>query len=187
MARKVAADVAAALGVETELTVYRGAEERREVRRRLAEKALPRAWDVLVLEHRPQAADAPPLELHRAVVGATGEYRAGPTVPEFEALYATLQRQTSRLGLAYVSHCIDQFVCNEALALFLCAPQALYAVNRHVRFTGYRTTFELAPTRVGGGHWSRRGINQGAGITRAFAIKPAGDPGRGTSEPPILN
>ena len=44
----------------------------------------------------------------------------------------------------------------ESLALFLCAPDALYAVNEHVAFTPYRTTFELAETSVGAAHWSRR-------------------------------
>jgi peptide/nickel transport system substrate-binding protein len=70
-------------------------------------------------------------------------------VPAFEALWDRLRRQTSRLGLAYVSHRIDQFVFNDASALFLCAPQALYAVNQHVDFAPYRTTFELADTAVG--------------------------------------
>ncbi len=119
-------------------------------------KTRPRDWDLLLWEHASQAADAPPLELHRAFVGASGEYRAGPVVPVFEALWDRLRRQTSRLGLAYVSHRIDQFVLNDASALFLCAPQALYAVNKHVDFVPYWTTFELADTSMGAGHWSRR-------------------------------
>ena len=99
---------------------------------------------------------SPPLELHRAFVGETGEYRAGSVVPEFEALYADLVRQTSVIGLARQSHRIDQFVYDQALALFLCAPQALYAVNKQVDFTPYRTTFELPECKVSGEHWSRR-------------------------------
>ena len=51
---------------------------------------------------------------------------------------------------------IDRYVFDEALALFLCAPQALYAVNTHVNFGPYRTTFELAETEVDEQHWSRR-------------------------------
>jgi peptide/nickel transport system substrate-binding protein len=89
-------------------------------------------------------------------VGATGEYRAGPVVPGFEALYAELVGETARLKQAEISHRIDRFVHDEALALFLCAPQPLYAVNKHVDFTADRTTFELAECRVGGAHWSRR-------------------------------
>ncbi|MDN5750386.1 MAG: hypothetical protein L0H64_18045, partial [Pseudonocardia sp.] len=49
---------------------------------------------------------------------------------------------------------IDRYTTRQALALFLVAPQVLYAVNRHVRFVPYATTFELADTRVSRGHWS---------------------------------
>ncbi|MGI9089894.1 MAG: hypothetical protein ACR2GG_02185, partial [Gemmatimonadaceae bacterium] len=49
-----------------------------EARRRLAEKTVPREWDILIFEQTTQTADAPTLELHRAFVGQTGEYRAGP-------------------------------------------------------------------------------------------------------------
>ena len=117
---------------------------------------LPREWDLLLLEQGAQAVDTPPIELHRAFAGLTGEHRAGPVVPEFEALYAQLLRQTSPTRQVQVSNRIDAFVRDEALALFLCAPQALYAVNRHVDFVPYRTTFELAECRVTGEHWSRR-------------------------------
>jgi ABC-type transport system substrate-binding protein len=155
MARGIAADLREALGIDTEVTVYRG-EEKLQARRRLAEKVLPREWDVLLLEQVTQTADAPTLELHRAFVGATGEYRAGPVVPEFEALWEKLVRQTSQLKLARMNNRIDRFVYDESLALFLCAPQALYAVNKHVDFTAYRTTFELPECRVSNEHWSRR-------------------------------
>jgi len=95
--------------------------------------------------------------IHRAFVGANGELRAGQVVPKFDELYAELSRQTSALGLSRVSHQIDKFVYDEAFALFLCAPQALYAVNKKVDFTAYRTTFELAECKVSEKHWSRRG------------------------------
>ena len=125
-------------------------------RRRLAEKKLPRECDVLLVEQTKQTADAPALELHRAGDGASGEYRAGPVLPEFEALWAELVSQTSQLQLARMNNRVDRFVRDEALALFLCAPQGLYAVNRHVDFTAYRTTLELPECRVGAKHWSRR-------------------------------
>ena len=155
VARRVAADLRGSLGVDAEVTVVRGPDEI-DARRRLAEEDRPRDWDLLILQQGAQAADAPPLEQHRAFVGETGEFRAGPVVPEFEALYGELMRQISAAGLAEVSRRIDRFVFDEALVLFLCAPQALYAVNRHVDFTPYCTTFELAECRVGRGHWSRR-------------------------------
>ncbi len=155
MAHRVAADLRAALGVAVEVAIYRG-EELLEARRRLAERATPREWDIMLLEQTAQTADAPTLELHRAFVGATGEYRAGPVVPAFEALWADLVGQTSRVRQVWAQNRLDRFVRDEALALFLCAPQALYAVNRHVAFRPYRTTFELAQTGVGAEHWSRR-------------------------------
>jgi len=155
IAQRVAADLEQALGVETEVTVVQGQDEH-EARRRLAEKRGPFEWDVLLLQQTSQAADAPPMEQHRAFVGESGEFRAGPVVPEFEALYAELTRRTSTAGLVQAARRIDRFVYEEALALFLCAPQALYAVNRHVDFTPYRTTFELAECRVNRGHWSLR-------------------------------
>jgi peptide/nickel transport system substrate-binding protein len=86
-------------------------------------------------------------------VGALGEFSTGPAIPEFEELYEELARQTSYLGQFEVSARIDRFVTDEALALFVCASQALYAVNRHVEFTPYPTSFELAECRVGEGHW----------------------------------
>lgn len=153
--RKVAADLEAALGVDVEVQVV-GTDDLPAVERRLIEKVVPREWDVFIQQQGIQSADAPPLELHRAFVGLTGEHRAGPVVPEFEDLYADLPRHTSQLGLVTAANRVDRFVRREALALFLYAPQALYAVNRHVDFTPYRTTFELAECEVGKGHWSRR-------------------------------
>ncbi|HEV2770328.1 MAG TPA: hypothetical protein VGV40_09120, partial [Solirubrobacteraceae bacterium] len=67
-----------------------------------------------------------------------------------------LPRHTSQLALIRASNRIDRFVRREALALFLYAPQSLYAVNRHVDFTPYRTSVELAECEVGEAHWSRR-------------------------------
>jgi len=155
-AQRAAADIRDALGIGAEVVATYGGDEELRIRRKLAQKEAPWEWDVLVLEHGAQAADGPPLELHRAFAGATGEFRAGPVIPEFEALYEQFARETSKIGSAHLSYRIDRFVHDEALALFLCAPQALYAVNRHVEFRPYRTTFELAESRVGEQHWSRR-------------------------------
>ena len=113
-------------------------------------------WGVLLLEHRPQAADAVALELHRAFVSRVGEYRAGPVVPGFEERWPALVGEASRLKQAELTDRLDWFVHDEALALFLCAPEALSAVNKRVDFRPYRTTFELARTTVAAGHWSRR-------------------------------
>ena len=160
VARIVAADLEGALGVEVEVRVYPDA-EKLDVLRRLAEKSRPWEWDVLLhawsdVGSSGQTTDAPPLELHRGFVGRSGEFRAGPVVPGFEELYEKLVRETSKPVLSRISYSIDKFVYEEALALFLCAPQALYAVNKQVDFTPYRTTFELAECQVSPEHWSRR-------------------------------
>ena len=155
VAGRVAADLTETLGIDTRVSVYRGEEEGR-ARRLLAEKTESQEWDVLLLGHGAQSSDAPTLELHRAFVGASGEFRAGPVVPEFEDLYANLARRTSRAAISCASYRVDRFVYDEALALFLCAPRALYATNNHVDFEPYRTTFELPECRVGDEHWSRR-------------------------------
>ncbi len=155
VASAVAADLEGTLGVEVEIIAYRR-EEESPVRRRLAEKKLPQDWDVLILGHGAQFAESVVPELHRAFVGATGEFRAGPIVPEFESLFAELATKTAPSEQADVSQRIDRLVRDESLALSLYAPQALYAVNQHVDFTPYRTTFELAKTSVDDGHWSRR-------------------------------
>ena len=155
LARVVGADIEDALGIGVEVTV-RTADDEPRLRRRLAEKALTQPWDVFIHEHGAQFVGSAVPELHRAFVGATGEFRAGPVVPEFEELFADLAGRTDPEEQGEVSHRIDRFVYDEALALFLCAPQALYAVNRHVDFKPYRTTFELADTSVDEEHWSRR-------------------------------
>ncbi len=155
VAGQVVGQLEATLGLTVEIDVA-DAEREREVRRRLAAKDGPQGWDVLLLDHGAQAADAPPLELHRAFVGRTGEFRSGPVDPRFEELLAQMVRQTGPARQTLAANRVDRYVTGQALALFLVAPQALYAVNRHVDFTPYRTTFELAGTSVSADHWSRR-------------------------------
>ncbi len=155
VARVVGEGVEEALGIGVEVTV-RTADDEPRLRRRLAEKRIPQGWDVFIHEHGAQFVGSAVPELHRAFVGATGEFRAGPVVPGFDELFADLAGRTDPEEQGEVSHRIDRFVQDEALALFLCAPQALYAVNRHVDFKPYRTTFELADTSVSEEHWSRR-------------------------------
>ncbi len=122
----------------------------------MAERALPRKWLILFPEQGARVADGPPLERYRAFIGETGEDRAGPVVPGFEALYATLVAAIAKLKQAEISHSIDKVGHDDALALFVCAPQALYAVNKHLDFRPYATTFELAQTKIKNEHWSRR-------------------------------
>ena len=155
VAAQVAAQLESALPLTVDVEVL-DAERECEVRRRLAAKDGPQGWHVLLLDQGAQSADAPPLELHRAFAGRTGEFRSGPVISRFEELYARMAAQTGPVRQALAANWVDRYTTRQALALFLVAPQALYAVNRQVDFRPYRTTFELADTSVNPTHWSRR-------------------------------
>jgi peptide/nickel transport system substrate-binding protein len=155
LARMIAADISDALGVGVDLTVFSDAEKLSELRK-LAEKKTAPDWDIFIYNWSGQTTDAPPLELHYHFVGKNGALRAGEPIPEFEKIYDEFTEQTNVLMQAKMAYDIDKFVYDEALALFLCSPQALYAVNKEVDFTPYATTFELAECEVRENHWSRR-------------------------------
>ena len=123
----------------------------------LVEKVLPLPFDLLVFPWFDLLADAPPAVMHREFFHSTGAFRTGPPVPEFEDLLGKFATSTDGNRLADYATDIDRLVYKEALAVFLCAPQALYAVNKNVEgFEGYAATFELAETWVNAQHWSRR-------------------------------
>lgn len=122
----------------------------------LVEKRLPLTFDVLAHAWFDLAAGYPPAVIHREYFHSGGAFRAGPPIPEFEALLARSVVETDASKLGELGKHIDRLVYDEALSVFLCCPQALYAVNNHVKFTGYATTLELAETEVDEGHWSRR-------------------------------
>ncbi len=143
-------------GIAVDLTILRKAQEVLDARRKALAERRPRGWDILLYEQSAQAVDSVTLEFHRAFVGESGEYRAGPVVPEFEELYGEFARAIDPHRQAHLARRIDRLVRDEALTLPLYAPEVLYAVNRHVHFTPYRTSFELAETWVDSGHWSRR-------------------------------
>ncbi len=155
LARQTAAQLSEIPGLTPTVRIY-APSETLDLRRRLTTRMKPRDWDILLWEQSGQVADAPPLEFHRTFVGETGEFCAGPVIPEFETLYKQLVGETSPIAMAHTSYLIDRFVYEQALALFLCAPEALYAVNNHVHFTPYKTSFELAECKVSEQHWSRR-------------------------------
>ena len=152
----VAEDLREALGVEVGVTVI-GEDDLLGAAHVLVEKRIALTFDVLVHSWFDLASDAPPAVLHREYFHSTGAFRAGPVLPEVEALFARFITRTDPAELVQASADIDRFAYDEALSVFLCAPQALYAVNRHVSFKGYAATFELADTEVSEQHWSRRG------------------------------
>jgi ABC-type transport system substrate-binding protein len=154
LARIIAADIEDALGLPGEVTVVPD-EGLIAGARMLVEKKLTPPWDLLLHAWFDLSSDLPPAVVHREFFGSDGAFRAGAEDPEFNRLFAELVRQTDPDAATRLAEQIDRYCFDESKALFLCAPQALYAVNRHVRFQAYRATFELADTEVDEEHWSR--------------------------------
>lgn len=155
VARLLADGYTRSLGVEVELMIIQP-DQLLAAQHALVEKVLPLPFDVLVHAWFDLSADAPPAVLHREFFHSTGAFRAGPPIGELEQLLARFAVTTDPVALGQLTTDIDRFVYEQALGVFLCAPQALYAVNRHVAFGGYAATFELAETQVAPQHWSRR-------------------------------
>ena len=155
LARMIASDISNALKIGVDVIVFSDAEKLEELRK-LAEKKTALDWDIFIYNWSGQTTDAPPLELHYHFVGANGALRAGKPIAEFEKMYDEFTEQTNILMQAKMAYDLDKFVYDEALALFMCSPQALYAVNKSVDFTPYAITFELADCSVNSKHWSRQ-------------------------------
>jgi peptide/nickel transport system substrate-binding protein len=154
-ARRLSEDFTASLGIEVDLTLIPDA-QLLAAQHALVEKVLPLPFDVLVHAWLDLSSDAPPAFIHSQFFHTTGAFRAGPSIPEFDDLMARFAAATDPNTLTALTTDLDRFAYDQALSIFLCAPQALYAVNRHVAFDGYATTFELAETEVTREHWSRR-------------------------------
>lgn len=166
IARMVASDVQAALGIGVDVMVV-PPEKLLAGTRMLVEKKLVPPWDMLIFGWFDLSSEAPPAAIHREFFGSDGAFRAGPELSEFDRLYTEMAAQIDGQKLVKVAEQIDRYVFDEALALFLCAPQALYAVNKHVNFGPYRTTFELAEAEVDEQHWSRRNTGGASQATQA--------------------
>jgi peptide/nickel transport system substrate-binding protein len=154
IAQLVAGDITAALGIDVDIMLV-PLEKMLAGARALAEKKLSLPWDMLITGWFDLSSEAPPAAVHREFFGSDGAFRAGPELPAFDELYTEMTRQLDGSKLVQAAEQIDRYVFEEALALFLCAPKALYAVNKHVSFGPYRTTFELAEAEVDDEHWSR--------------------------------
>ncbi len=168
----LAAQVRSALDLMVEVTVV-PADALLAGSRALVEKKLPLPWDVLVHAWFDLSSEAPPAAVHREFFGLDGAFRAGPPDEGFDALFDEMKVQLEGERLVEVAERIDAYVHDQALALFVCAPQALYAVNEHVTFSPYKTTFELAEVTVDEGHWSVTG--GGAELGDRAVARPATD------------
>ena len=151
----IAMDLRDSLQLTVDLKVLSNEEKLRDLRN-LAERKGKLDWDVMIYGWSGQISDAPPLELHYQVLGKYGALRRGGETPEFDALYKEFTAQTNQLKQAQYANKLDQFIYDDASALFLCSRQAIYAVNNEVSFTPYASTFELAECEVSKSHWSRK-------------------------------
>lgn len=141
------------------------------------QKKLDQPWDLLVHAWFDLSSEAPPAAVHREFFGRDGAFRAGPVDAGFDELFSHMAVELDGTQLVRIAEDIDRYCFDNALALFLCAPQALYAVNNHVSFGPYRTTFEIAEVTVDDGHWSRQPdavhrTSSESGPARASAEKP---------------
>jgi peptide/nickel transport system substrate-binding protein len=169
IAQLVAGDLRKALDVAVE--VIRVPEENALAgARALVEKKLDQPWDLLVHAWFDLSSEAPPAAVHREFFGRDGAFRAGPRDAGFDALFTRMAVQLDGGQLVRIAEEIDRYCFDNALAVFLCAPQALYAVNNHVGFGPYKTTFEIAEVTVDEGHWSRQ---PGAEQRTSAEAKPA--------------
>ncbi|MDQ6732064.1 MAG: ABC transporter substrate-binding protein [Actinomycetota bacterium] len=155
IARLIASDVEQALGITAQVVVI-PAQDLTAGALTLIEKKLPPPWDILIHAWFDLSSDLPPAVMHREFFGDDGGFRAGPTDPEFNRRFDDLVNQTTPQAAQQAAQEIDRYCSEESKALFLCAPHALYAVNKDVDFRAYKTTFELADTTVTANHWSRR-------------------------------
>ena len=155
VARHLAESFRGSLGIEVELVEIPD-EKLVAAQRALVEKNLPVPFDVLVHAWFDLAAGYPPAVIHREYFHSGGAFRVGPVLPEFEDLMGRSVVETDPQKLGDIGKELDKLVYDEALNVFLCCPQALVAVNKHVDFTGHAATLELAETEVDEEHWSRR-------------------------------
>ena len=174
VAELLAADIGASLGIGVEVIVEPEATSAAGARV-LVENKLTSPWDVLLFGWFDLSSEAPPAAVHREFFGQDGAFRSGPPVPQFDELYDEMKVQIDGEKLVEVAERIDAMVFDQALALFVCAPQALYAVNNHVSFGPYRTTFEIAEVTVDDEHWSLTG--GGADLTGSSSDELSGSDG----------
>jgi len=173
VAEMLASDIRDALRIEVEVVEVTD-DQVGPGTRALIEKKLELPWDLLVHAWFDLSSEAPPAAVHREFFGRDGAFRAGPVDDGFDALFAEMAVQLDGERLVEVAERIDQYCYDHALALFLCAPQALYAVNNHVEFGPYRTTFEIAEVTVDEGHWSRQDGSSGwPGGTESTSATPS--------------
>ncbi len=155
IAGMLAAQFRESLGIEVDLIVIPDG-DLLAAQHALVEKVMPLPFDILLHAWIDLSADAPPGFMHYYLYAEGGAFRTGPPVAEFDGLMNQFVREINAEKQNELSVKIDRLVYDEALSVFLVAPQALYAVNKNVNFVAHATTLELAETEVTEEHWSRK-------------------------------
>ncbi|MFS0638017.1 ABC transporter substrate-binding protein [Mesobacillus foraminis] len=155
IARLIASQLRTNLQIEAEVTIVQTDQELSFLKT-IAEKKLVPNWDIFLTDATASFSEDTPFYVHREFFGSSGALRAGPKLVDFDQLYKRMVIQTDRKNRINRAKAIDQFIFEQAYALFLCIPQSLYAVNKQVHFTPYKTMLDLAETEVTEKHWSRR-------------------------------
>ena len=97
VARRLAEDFTASLGVEVDLTLI-PADQLLAAQHALVEKVLPLQFDVLVHAWLDLSSDAPPAFMHSQFFSGAGAFRAGPPIPEFDELLGRFAAATFELA-----------------------------------------------------------------------------------------
>ena len=155
IANLLAGDLGSSLGVQVDVITI-PPEGLLAAQHAFVEKVIPAPFDVLVFTWFDLTSDAPAAFMHSWLYHSLGAFRAGPPIEEFERLMETYLHQTDPGKLNELDAEMDRLAHHQALSIFLCAPHALYAVNKHVNFVGHAATFEVAETEVDQDHWSCR-------------------------------
>ncbi|MFN7249667.1 MAG: ABC transporter substrate-binding protein [Anaerobacillus sp.] len=154
-ANVMAMELEASLQIKVNVIVIPKIEENKWLRA-VAEKRRVPGFDIFLADVFAFFTQGIPAYVHREFFGQNGAFRLGPEIIEFEQLFKEFKSEVNDVRRSELAKDIDRYVHKEALGLFLCCPQDLYAVNRHVQFQAYRSTFELVDTEVTAEHWSRR-------------------------------
>lgn len=112
-------------------------------------KTEPEGWDIKLVWHFDWSPQYPVGVVHREFFGSNGGFRAMPEDAQFDALYAKLLRTPHQPAQEGVVREVEQYVHDQARALFLISPHTLFAVSNRVDFVAYDTCMsELAETTV---------------------------------------
>lgn len=137
---KVAAEIAADLnetGVEAKTVITRDDP--------------PDNWDIKLEWYFDWSPQYPVGVVHREFFGKGGILRMSPEDAKFDALYDKLLKTKKQPDQENVVKETEHYVYDNAMALFLYAPDRLFAVSDRVEFTPYDTCMsELAETKIRG-------------------------------------